>query len=185
MSESSQSRSKRPGEKVLTINGIDTTFLTETLKNGLLKIDEEGNLRLFPVVIVDPTSNPVRMIGSNKYNSGAITTGNLSVNVWGPPAGKRFNIIGIHIEVSASVAEAALDDSGISLLDGASGTICILACTIPAVSIATGSGGHSIDITFGNAGYRSLLPGNILTMTITANLTAGRISCLAWGFESL
>jgi hypothetical protein len=182
MSESSRSRSKR-GEKITTIFPIDQTVLSETLKNIVLRIDEDGNLVALPVFLVDPTNNPMKIPGTPISHSASMAGAN-QATVWAPDATHRFNIIAYEIDVSASVAEAALDDAGILVQDGGSIKF-IHACTIPAVSIATVAGGKTISVYIGGSGYHSSAPGNNLTINIAGNLTAGRISMTVWGYESL
>jgi hypothetical protein len=56
------SRSRRPGEKVLTRYPLSSTWISESLKSGLFSVDEEGNLRIIPTVLIDPTVNPCALV---------------------------------------------------------------------------------------------------------------------------
>jgi hypothetical protein len=186
MSESSRSRSKRLGEKLTTIYPVDQSLLTETIKNIVLKLDDEGNLIALPVVLVDPSTNPMKLGNPSltQLHSGNFTTGALTQAIWTPTAGLRFRLYGYILSLSSDVAEAADDNLGVQVLDGAN--IMFRHITnIPAVSIATGSTATIFSVQFPGNGYRSLLPNNVLTITIAANLTAGRIGMNAWGIEEL
>jgi hypothetical protein len=179
----SRSRSKR-GEKVLTKYALDSTYYSESLKSGVFGIDEEGNLRVVPVFIIDPTRNPTPVSVpqvANIFKSTQFTTGAAAANVWVPAANMRFRLMGYSIDISSDVAEAALDNL-ITVVDGAA-AIFRHACTIPAVAVLTGNGGKSIYVDLGRGGYLSAAKGNILTVAVAANLTAGRITMNAWGTE--
>lgn len=184
MTESSRSRSNRPLEKLTTANPVDSTSFSEVLHSIVLKADKDGDLVALPVILVDPTNNPMKIPGTAICKSAAFTIGAASASLWTPTNGKRFNIIAYAIDVSSSCAEAALDDGGIQVADGGV-TKFIHACTVPAISVATVTGGKSIAVYIGGGGYSSVAQNNVLTFNVGGNLTGGRISMVVWGYESL
>lgn len=115
------------------------------------------------------------------FKYGNLTTGAMSMTVWTPVAGKKFRLLGYTLDISNDIAEAALD-TAVLVRDGGN-IIFDHACTIPAVSIATVAGGKSIIVVLNGNGYLSTVINQTITVTVGANLTAGRITMTAWGTE--
>jgi len=97
--------------------------------------------------------------------------------IWTPPAGKRFQLLGMLIGIAAaSVAGGAGEE--ISMKDGAA-VFIRTGFYLPATALAQAP----ILIELPNDGYISTTDGNVLSMNLSSAITGGILDVTVWGYE--
>jgi hypothetical protein len=94
--------------------------------------------------------------------------------LWDPAAGKKFRIMGFSWQIGSNATTATT--CIVSLKDGSTGILSVF-------NMGTTTGADSGVIMFPGNGYLSTAADNILSITLTAALTAGQIMFNVWGTE--
>ena len=114
------------------------------------------------------------------YKWASCTTAAATI-VWSPSAGKKFRLMGGVIVSLAGLAAAALQK--INFLEETLGTFGLeFQLYLPAAA-NIGTLGTVIPFTLGPNGYLASAADKDLTVSMTANLTAGAVSVTVWGTE--
>ena len=113
------------------------------------------------------------------WKSVLVTTAAATV-VWDPAVGKKFRLMGGHIDVSGSCTLAAAADQLIRLYDDVNPVPVDFNVRIPNAVQATN---NNFVFSLPGNGYLSAVVDNNLTVTMTGNLAAGNVLVNVWGTE--
>jgi hypothetical protein len=169
--------SGRPFKKVLTKLNVDSSYFSEQLKQGLVSVDDEGNLIMVPVLQMGPNQN----LTSSKTKSCDIPAAVGTAVIWLPDRGKRVRVMGGMITMGG--VAAALGVRTLSVEQ--SGAIAI-----PKLNIRM----HlTVNTAVASAvsGYFDLRPNGILldvnasvnVITAGTDYTTGQDTVTVWGTE--
>lgn len=106
-----------------------------------------------------------------------------TATLWTPAAGKRFRILGFEFQLPLSTTLAAAGILTQSLLDDASPTPFVFEDYLPNATPANAIGDNHTTIRLPGNGYLSLAKGNVLTVSLSAQLATGRIRWMVFGTE--
>lgn len=158
-----------------------------------LPIPSNGNpaaMGVFPMIYGGDFSGTADLVrqGSSKQRTPTIfkllSSAALGpTQIWLPGTGNKFRLLKYRIVVSASATLAAAADLTISLLDAALDIQQDFIVRIPAAALGSGVNFDSQIVDLGKFGILSAAANNALNLTLSAALTAGKVSIYAYGTE--
>lgn len=111
----------------------------------------------------------------------AAATASGATTLWTPATGKRFRIMGYDFQITGNATQSVAGLFTVTLLDGATDIQMTHSLYVPSAagqSLSFDSGWHN----FGN-GYLSLAVNNVLSINLSATLTAGTVRVNVMGCD--
>lgn len=102
--------------------------------------------------------------------------------LWTPAAGRKFNIMGGHLQIPAG-ATAATQEIDVTLRDGTTPTAIVVSISLPSAVTTPQGGGYVIPFDVGPVGLISATANNVLNVNLSAALTASKVRAFVYGTE--
>ena len=103
--------------------------------------------------------------------------------IWTPAAGKKFTLMGYSLDVTGDATLTTAGHLEVTFLDGSTPIGVGESLYVPAVALNAFGGFQTPWMALGNTGYESLTAGNVLSINLSAALTAGELRVVAIGIE--